>query len=113
MAVGDLLASRSRGADHGDSDDTSQHYDDVSDAQTTTTMDDEKAQWEDWDEDCDASFVCLFCPDTFRSRGETLNHCLSHGFDLNQIKRDWGKILFFIFIFCFTLPLYTINLIID
>lgn len=87
----------SRGADHGVSDDSSsqQHYDDVSDTLTTTTMDDEKAEWEDWDEDCDTSFVCLFCPESFHTRGETLNHCSSHGFDLNKIKRDWGIFLFF------------------
>lgn len=90
MATGDQH-TRKNGADHGDSDDIP--VADVSDALTTTTLDDEivNGEWEDWDENCeDTAFVCLFCPETFRSRSETLQHCLSHGFNYNNIKKEWG-----------------------
>jgi hypothetical protein len=91
MATGDQH-TRKLGADHGDSDDTPL-ADNVSDTLTATTMDDDIAngEWEDWDEDCeDTAFVCLFCPETFRSRGDTLKHCLSHGFDYTKIKKEWS-----------------------
>jgi len=95
MATGDQHTRKLEG-DHGDSDDIP-NADNVSDNLTTTTMDDDipNGEWEDWDENCDdTAFACLFCPETFRSRGETLKHCSSHGFNYDSIKKEWGLDLY-------------------
>jgi protein arginine N-methyltransferase 3 len=91
QATGDQHTRR-HGDDHGDSDDI-RNADSLSDALTTTTMDEDIAngEWEDWDENYeDTVFVCLFCPETFSSRSETLQHCsVSHGFNYTNIKKEW------------------------
>jgi hypothetical protein len=100
--------TRKHGGDHGDSDDTP-IADNVSDTLTATTLDDEIAngEWEDWDENCeDTAFVCLFCPETFRSRGDTLQHCLSHKFNYNNIKKEWGMLSSYYIAFTQTCPSY-------
>lgn len=82
-------------ADHGDSDDGSAYDDHASDnksATTATTAEENmKAEWEDWDEEVDATFVCLFCSTTFDSPGATWVHCLNdHAFDFVRTKAELG-----------------------
>lgn len=95
---------RAGGADHDDSDDGSaaDAWSDTLSQTSQTTDGDEKAEWEDWDEEVDSTFVSLFSPATFKSAREAWDHCKNvHKFDFRAIKREWG-VWFFLFLIYIT-----------
>jgi type I protein arginine methyltransferase len=54
-------------------------------------FEDEDVDWNEWEDDSDVTFVCLFCEERHPSKKETLRHCGdTHGFDFNLISQQWG-----------------------